>query len=204
MTNIIGFFGSMSSGKGVVSTAFLRWCLEKRYRRVISNCWLNLAAYTRLTTNDVYDKIKDDPSFFEDSYLYITELHNIVDSRRSSTLVNTIFTQRITQIGKLNCKIIFDSQLVGQIDVRIREFCPYRLICAKKKMVEGKLKEVDFWEDRIIKEQIAINMKLNWTDIKGEEQEKEVGYYLPKQEDYDFYKTEEIVTMDREKYLKRR
>lgn len=202
MTNIVGFFGVMSSGKGVVSTAFLRYCLNKKYRRVISNCWLNLDYYIRLDTNEVYEKLRDDPTFFKNSYLYITELHNIVDSRRSSTIVNTTFTQRITQIGKLNCKIIFDSQLVGQVDVRIREFCPYRVICERFKYVDGKIASIGFWEDRIIKDRIAIKLKLNYTALNGEEKEEKMGYLLPKQKDYDFYKTSEIVTMDREKYLK--
>lgn len=198
---IAGFFGIMSSGKGVLSTKFLKWRLSEYPKKVISNCYLNLPKYDVLTmdTDTLYMNIKNH-DMFRNSYLYITELHNIIDARRASSLLNTNFTQFLTQIGKLGCYVIYDSQLLeSQIDLRMRAFTPLKFFCERYKIVDGK-PVLAVFDDRIIKEQIAIQIHLQIL----ENPIKKLGYYLPEQEDYDIFNTEEIVTLDREKHLSRR
>lgn len=208
MTNCLGFFGVMSSGKGVLSTNRLRYYLNKKPRRVISNCWLRVPGLTRLTTDQLYLKAVEvlktkDSSFFKDSYLYVTELHTLLESRSSSSLVNKNFTQFVTQIGKLNCKFIYDSQLSGQVDVRVREFTPKWYICERYVLRDGILTETEFWEDRKVKEQIYVYWYEQMTDLNGVDITLDEGIFIPSQEDYDFYNTSEIITMDREKYMRR-
>lgn len=203
MTNCIGFFGVMSSGKGVMSTKFLRWANSKHQRKIISNCWLNLPNVTRLSNDELYLKHKN-PNFFKESYLYITELHTILESRSSNALVNKNFTMFLTQIGKLDCKIIYDSQLSGQIDLRMREFTPYRIICERYVKRNGRMVKPDFFDGRILNEQIYIKMTLNITDLSDQEVFKELGFYMPEETDFKVFDTREIVMLDREKYMRKK
>lgn len=204
MSNCYGFFGVMSSGKGVVSTMCLRWALSKFKRRVISNCWLDIPGLIRLENEELYLK-HTDRDFFRNSYLYITELHTILESRSASSLVNKNFTQFLTQIGKLDCKVIYDSQLTGQIDLRMREFTPKRYICEKYVKRNNKLVETEFWEPRKLKEQIYIKITLNMTDYRDDtEHYKELGYMTPNQLDFNFFDTCELIFLDREKFMRRR
>lgn len=209
MPECVGFFGEMSSGKGIASTIFLKYCLKNYPRRIISNCWLKLEKYTRLTTEEFYDKLLENISFFDNSYLYISELHNIVDSRRSGSALNTTFTQKVTQLGKRDCKLIYDSQMFGQIDIRLRDFTPYRIICRRFKIINNKLIQPNFYDGRILKDKegnyipIAIKRILNYTDKDDKEVYKNIPTLYPTQEDFDFYNTREIITLDRDKYLRK-
>lgn len=198
---ITGFFGIMSSGKGVMSTAYLRWWLNRYKKHVIANCYLNLPQYTRLTTDQLYEK-SSDPSFFANSYLYITELHNILESRRSGSTINVDFTQFLTQVGKVDCTIIYDTQLVGQADIRMREFTTLKFYCERYLVVNGKKVDAVF-SPRIPKQQICIKLDMERTYADGKTIRRELGYAYPQQEDFDFYKTREIILMDREKYKKK-
>lgn len=198
----MGFFGVMSSGKGVMSTKFLRWANDKKPRRIISNCYLNLSNVIILSNDELYLKHKE-PSFFMDSYLYITELHTILESRSSSALVNKNFTMFLTQVGKIDCKIIYDSQLSGQIDVRMREFTPYRIICERLVYRNNKFCSPNFFDGRKLQEQIYIKMTLNITNLKGEEVFKEIGLYPATNDDFSIFDTTQIIMLDREKYMRK-
>lgn len=202
MTNSMAFLGVMSAGKDVMATIFLRDCLKHRPKRIIANCWLNLPNVTTLETDELYLKHKD-PEFFRDSYLYITEMHTILESRSSNALINKNFTMFLTQIGKLGCKVIYTSQLQGQIDLRLREWTPYMIICERLVYRNGRLQSPDFYDGRKLNEQIYIKLTLAYVDISGEEIYKEIGYYPPTQEDFDVFNTEEIIMLDREKFMRK-
>lgn len=202
MTNCIGIFGVMSSGKDVTAGKILRDALKKKQRKVISNCYLDVPDLIRLENEELYLKHQN-PSFFKNSYLYITELHTILESRSSNALVNKNFTMFLTQIGKIDCKIIYTSQLTGQIDLRMREFTPYRIICERLVYREGVMQSPNFYDGRILNEPIFIRMILNYTNLAGEEVYKEIGTYQPEQEDFDFFDTREIIMLDREKFMRR-
>ncbi len=202
MTNCIGFFGVMSSGKDVLGTKFLRYCLSNKKRRVIANCWLKVPNFTRLTNDELYLKHKD-AEFFRNSYLYITELHTILESRSSNALVNKNFTMFLTQIGKINCKVIYTSQLEGQIDLRMRAWTPYRFITEKYVFRDGTFRQPDFFDDRKLNEPIFIKIILNYTTIQGEDIFKELGMYEADKIDFSVFDTEEIITLDREKFMRK-
>lgn len=202
--NIIGFFGIMGSGKGISSTRFLRDQRKKFYKRIISNCYINDTDVTILTTSELYSKYLD-PQYFDNSYLYITELHTILDSRRSSSLMNTNFTMFLTQLGKRDCYIVYDSQLSGQVDVRMREFTPYRIICEKFVKYNGRWTHDSelFGLPRKTEFPIAILEKLQFENSSGKTIEIPKKMYIPTKRDFDYYKTEEIITIDRSRFLKR-
>lgn len=204
---IAGFFGIQSSGKGIISTIFLREMIKNYPKRVIANCFLNEKNLIQLTSEELYLKSKT-PGFFVNSYLYITELHNIIDARRPGSLMNTNFTQFLTQIGKIDCSVVYDSQLFdSQIDLRMREFTTLKFKCERFKIINGHIASA-ILDDRVIKDKygnlvpIAIKISL---DESTSEQEKirHLGYYLPSSVDYAYYKTREIVTLDREKHLRK-
>lgn len=198
---LVGFFGLQSSGKGIISTKFLRWRNEILPKRVISNCYLNQKNCVIKSTEEIY-KYSKQPSLFQNSYLYITEMHNIIDGRRTNSLMNTNFTQFLTQVGKLDCDVIYDAQLFeSQIDLRLREFTPLRFLCSRYKIVNNRIVPALF-DGRIIKEKIAIKIEIELNSPDGTKI-KTLGYYQPTQEDFDYYKTREIVTLDREKFLKK-
>lgn len=201
MVKPCGFFGMMSSGKGVVSTAFLRWLKTHNDKKIISNCYLNDSNNTELSTEELYEKLISDVEYFRNSYLYITELHLLLESRSSNAQVNKNVTQMLTMIGKLDCTVIYDSQLVGQIDLRMREFTPYRFICERYKIKDNRIVPIEFFDGRIIKEQIAIRLWLQTTNMKNQDMVRELGFVFPTQEDYDYYKTRQIFTFDRSKFL---
>lgn len=193
---IFGVFGMMSSGKGVWSTKMLREMRKENPKRVIANCYLNLPSneFTRLTTEELYLKSRE-PQFFERCYLYITELHSIIDARRSSSLLNTNFTQFLSQIGKVSCTVIYDSQLFeSQIDVRMRDFTPIRFFCERYKLINN-IPVPALFDDRIIKDPIVIALEVEHNDFR-----RKLGFYRPVQEDYDFYKTREVIYLNREKF----
>lgn len=202
MSNSIGFFGIMSSGKDVLGTKFLRYCLENKPMRVIANCWLNVPNFTYLSTDELYMKHRD-TEYFRDSYLYITEMHTILESRSSSALINKNFTMFLTQIGKLNCKVIYTSQLEGQIDLRLRAWTPYRFIVEKLVYRNERLQAPNFFDERKLKEQIYIRITLNFTDITGQEIMKPIGIYPPSKIDFSVFDTEEIVMLDRERHMRK-
>lgn len=205
MTNSIAFIGVMSAGKDVIGVKFLRWCLANKRKRVIANCWLNLGDeidFIRLTTEELYLKHKE-PEFFRDSYLYITELHTILESRSSNALINKNFTMFLTQIGKLGCKVIYTSQLQGQIDLRLREWTPYMFLCERLVRRNGVFRSPDFFDGRKLEEQIYIRLTLVWENLEGKEVFKEIGLYMPTQEDFSVFDTEEIVVLDREQFMRK-
>lgn len=202
MVNSIAFLGVMSSGKDVTATAFLKDCLNKKPLKIISNCYLNFPRVTMISTEELYLKHKD-PEFFRNSYLYITEMHTILESRSSTSLINKNFTMFLTQIGKLNCKVIYTSQLQGQIDLRLRQWTPYMFICEKFVLRNNMLQSPNFWDPRKLKEQIYINLTLTWVDIEGKEQFMHYGTITPTDEDFKLFDTEEIITLDREKFMRK-
>lgn len=192
-----------SSGKGIISTKFLRWRKSIIPKRIITNCYINDKDAIIKTSEEIY-KYSKQPSLFRNSYLYITEMHNIIDARRTNSLMNTNFTQFLTQVGKIDCDIIYDSQLIvtaQQVDIRLREFTPLRFICSRYKIVNNKMIPAIF-EPRIIKEQIAILIEMDLT-TGDKTKHKKIGYYKPTKEDFEYYQTREIVTLDREKFLKK-
>lgn len=199
---LVGFFGLQSSGKGVVSTAFLREMVKKHPKQIISNCMLREKNIIVKTSADIY-KLSKNPQLFKNSYLYISEMHNIIDGRRTNSLMNTNFTQFLTQVGKLDCDVIYDAQLFeSQIDLRLREFTPLRFRCERYYIDNNKIINAIFMP-RIIKNyQIAINIQLE-ISFGDTIKLKKLGYYLPTQEDYNYYVTREIITLDREQFLKK-
>lgn len=199
---LVGFFGLQSSGKGIISTKFLRESYKKNPKKIISNCYINHPHAIIKDSEEIYRYSKN-PSMFKNSYLYISEMHNIIDGRRTNSMMNTNFTQFLTQVGKLDCDVIYDAQLFeSQIDLRLREFTPLRFRC-ERYYIDGEKIINALLMPRIIKDYavaIKIELDISFGDVM---KYKKLGYYIPTQEDFDFYKTREVITLDREKFLRK-
>lgn len=202
MNNLFCVVGGTGSGKDVLMMRYLTWCYSKRKRKVISNCYINGIDHIELNNNQLYEKILNkEHEFFRDSYLYITEAHYLFESRAAISNVNRVLSQFLTQINKLNCKILFNHQLLNQVDVRLRDFVNEIIITEKYVIRDGELVKPSFLDDRKLTDQIYIKMIINFQDYVGRDHFELLGWFIPNEDDFVVFNTEEIITFDREKYL---
>lgn len=200
---IIGFFGNMSSGKTLLAVKNAYEDSIKMNKRVISNIKLNFD-HIKLDTEELIIKSKSDPYFFNNSILLVDEIHNIIDARRSSSLLNTEFTLFLTQIGKLEVNpILYTSQIYeSQIDLRMRAFTDREVFCERFEIRNNRVIPV-MHDTRITNNPIMIKMIIRDNKMAGEKVLIRRGNYIPKQEDYDRYDTFELVMIDRQKFMRR-
>jgi len=134
-----GYIGSMRSGKTLTMTREL----YKEYingRKVYSNYWLNFP-HEELDINDLDEAIRrKDTSRFDNAVIGIDEIHVYLDSRTSGAKRNRITSYFMTQSGKMNCRILWTSQFLRQVELRIRYNSNYlnsckRFIMYKKKKI---------------------------------------------------------------------
>jgi hypothetical protein len=134
---IIGFNGNPRSGKTLAVTFFVLLCAMSgkqcygNYRINHPNCHLI----------DIYDLIvmmkagRDNPnnSPLHNAVFYGTEIYGWLESRLSSTShTGLLVTYFIFQSGKLGFDIIHDAQLIGTVDLRLRELTEVRFEATKE------------------------------------------------------------------------
>lgn len=64
-----------------------------------------------------------------DSVILLTEAHTIFDSRFSGSRGNRMQGYFYTQTRKLGCHVIYDSQILGAVDLRLRYINDYEVVC---------------------------------------------------------------------------
>ena len=117
---IIGFIGSMRSGKTLLMTAHA-YDLYKQGYKVISNYGVSFK-HKPLSVKDIEESIKDkDTDYFENTVVLLDEVGVYIDSRTSATRRNRLYSYFLTQSGKLSTTIFWTSQYFGQIDKRLRQ-----------------------------------------------------------------------------------
>lgn len=201
---IIGAFGNLSSGK---TATCVKYCYEnlQKGKKIISNIKLNFE-YKHLELDELFeiafsDNVQYKKEFFFKTILFIDEIHNIIDARRSNSQLNTKFTQFVTQIGKLDCTLLFTSQIFSsQVDLRVREMCNVIITCFR---TDDKGKLLVF-EDRISQKNVYIwcIMEVLFFGVDSKDNPKTMYSYNPK-DIFEKYDTREIVLLDRDKYLKK-
>lgn len=188
--------GQLGQGKTVFSV-FLLHNAYKKGKKILSNVHLNFP-YKFMDMEMIYDKGKNDTKYFKDKVLFIDELHLLMESRRSSASVNVDFAQNILiQLGKLDCTFICTTQLLSQVDLRIRGFAKYIITC-RKVAREGGLIASDL---RILPFDILIDLEIA-TVYSERDIEIEYATFDPKPY-FELYDTREIIQFDRAKFLKR-
>lgn len=203
---IIGLFGSLGSTKTIGG---VHYCHSERLRgkKIISNIKLNFP-YEKIDLEGLFkiafsENVHLKKEFFGNSVLFLDEIHNIVDARKSTSNLNTYFTQFVTQIGKLDCTLIFTSQIfTSQIDLRIRELCNVIGTCFKLDKETG---QILIFTDRIAKKPIlaCIYFEVVMFGLDNPNNPKAIYTYDPEPY-FNMYDTREIVLLDREKFIGKR
>ena len=78
---------------------------------------------TKDTLNNIFEKIKTGDWDMTNSTVFIQEAHNYMDARNSASHKNKILSYWILQsrhTGKGSCDIIYDTQSLSQVDIRLR------------------------------------------------------------------------------------
>lgn len=193
---IIGIFGNLSSGKTLLAVKLLKDEMDKNPNtKIISNIYLKFP-YKFLDMESLVTEIISNKEQFENALLFIDEGHNIFESRRSTSKVNVDTTRFITQIGKLNCNLIFTSQMFSQADIRIRELCDILCFCARIDKNGRPL----ILQPRIVDQKIFIEVRIMIKLYGGLSFTAKIVRFNPEPY-FNLYETKEIVVLDRDKYL---
>ena len=128
---IYGIVGGIGTGKTLTGVSLMLDDLYKN-KKIFTNTKLKnydkkLTPLITYLTKDavvtIFDKVKEGVFDMTNSTVFIQEMHNYLDSRRSMTQKNRVFTYWILQsrhTGMGSCSIIYDTQDIGQIDIRLR------------------------------------------------------------------------------------
>lgn len=214
---IHGLYGVLGSGKSTTANLILQ-SKSNKGKTIISHCDLNMP-YERLTIYEIFDKAISDTKFFTDKVLFMDEFHLIMESRRSTAGVNVDFSQSILiQLGKLDCDLIYTSQLLSQMDLRIKEMQKYFYFCNKEYRIEGMpiniYNKID-WDARIPKHPITkmpipCDIEVEYWELvgvrKGIPKYDTLNYVLPYEmlvNIFNRFNTREIIKFDRKKYLRK-
>jgi hypothetical protein len=64
-----------------------------------------------------------------DSVILLTEAHQLFDSRFSGSRANRMQGYFYTQTRKLGCHVVYDSQVLGAVDLRLRYINDLEIVC---------------------------------------------------------------------------
>lgn len=192
---IIGIFGNLSSGKTL--TAYYLIDRLGKGKEVITNS-TNKRGYIVVDLDYLIVKAKSNPELFYNKILFLDEAHTIVDARRSSSSLNTDYTMFLTQLGKLDCILIYTSQILSsQIDLRLRELTDYYLFCSKINQYGGSVVS----HSRILNYQVYIKVK-GFVKLMGGLKFKKLNFVFNPNYLFNQYDTRQILMLDRDKYKK--
>ena len=83
----------------------------------------NVTYMTKDLMMDIFEKVKTGTWDMTNSTVFIQEAHNYMDSRNSASKKNKVLSYWILQsrhTGKGSCDIIYDTQALSQVDIRLR------------------------------------------------------------------------------------
>ena len=128
---IIGIEGGIGTGKTLTGVHVTLQDLEDG-KRIYSNVrFKNITPEQRRritylnaeTINNIFEKVKKKELDLTNSTIFLQEMHNYMDSRNSGTAKNKVLSYWILQsrhTGKGSCDIIYDTQELRQVDLRLR------------------------------------------------------------------------------------
>lgn len=199
---IVGIYGDLSSGKNLLALKLVQQHY-KNGEKVITN-FKSKYATVEFDKEELIEKIKEDKdeikSFFENSILIIDEAHNYYQSHRSSSNLNILMNTFLTQCGKIDCNVIYISQLMGtkQIDTTLRFFTSIWCICERHNTDGVPL----IFEPRIVPYPILIHVDMIIMAKAGLQPLHQEFYFDPS-DLFDNYETRERIIIDRDLYLKK-
>jgi len=83
----------------------------------------NIIYLTKENIAEIFEKVKRKEWDMTNSTIFIQEAHNYMDSRNSASTKNKALSYWILQsrhTGKGSCDIIYDTQEISQVDIRLR------------------------------------------------------------------------------------
>lgn len=119
LPQVTGIIGRMGAGKTLLASA-IAWALRHDYE-----IWANYDLKFRdgdITPEDVMKFSKEINENNNINRLFvIDEVHLFADSRATQTHHNILMTYFFTQTRKQNIKVLWTSQVMRQVEIRVRE-----------------------------------------------------------------------------------
>lgn len=115
---IMGIVGSMGAGKTLYASAIAERL--KDYYIIMANYDLKCREYD-VTPENVATLMFETRALEGKKLLIIDEFHIFSDSRLSSTNHNILISYFITQVRKQDIQLIYTTQQLGQVDIRVRD-----------------------------------------------------------------------------------
>lgn len=148
---IFGVTGGIGTGKTLTGIYMLIRDLELG-KKIFTNCRLkgleradikNVTYLTKEIINDMFTHIKEEKLNMRNSTVFIQEMHNYIDSRTAMSKKNRTLTYWILQsrhTGEGSSHIIYDTQELKQVDLRLRRNTDYHLkpLIYKWDIIKGK------------------------------------------------------------------
>lgn len=135
---IYGIEGGIGCGKTLTLVSMMLKDL-KSGKKIMTNTALknlppklkkNVMYLTKDAINTIFEKVKSKKLKMENVTVGIQEMHNYLDSRRSLDKKNVMLTYWILQsrhTGRGSCDIIYDTQELTQVDLRLRKNTDFRI-----------------------------------------------------------------------------
>ena len=129
--------GGIGTGKTITGVWFILEELFKENKTIYTNTYLkhipkqyksNINYLTKEYITNIFEKVKNKEIRMENSCVFIQEAHNYCDSRNSQSKTNKTIGYWILQsrhTGQGSCDIFYDTQAIGQVDLRLRRNTDY-------------------------------------------------------------------------------
>lgn len=143
---IIGILGQRGNGKSCLTVAigYEEWRGSGKKRKVVSNYRLRGIPYESFPLLPSHEPKEPVDEYkmrileifmrFQGSIMLIDEAHGIFESRGSgSSKQNIALTFVLSQIRKLGIDLVWNAQMSGTVDLRMRGLSDYLLVCVKPK-----------------------------------------------------------------------
>lgn len=121
---IIGACGRLGSGKTLIVTMFGYDFYKNSELKILANFD---ASFTDKRIDPLELMLAN--RNIRDSVLLLTEAHQLFDSRFSGSRGNRMQGYFYTQTRKLGCHVVYDSQVLGAVDLRLRYINDFEIVC---------------------------------------------------------------------------
>lgn len=195
----IGIIGNLSAGKTLIAV----YLAMQQNKAIISNCRLNID-YEYLPDESFirwYKTVLDQKDTLRGMYIkrkygnkcwLLDEAHNLLNARLAGSDINELITQMLRFLGKINCDIIYTSQLFkSDIDKRLREITdiiiePMRISEFGKPLI---------FEERKLKRKVYIMARITYN--MGHMGYRIANVVMDLERYYQYYDTEHIYVINR-------
>jgi len=127
---LIGVFGTFGSGKTLLLTIFGFLCADNPKYQVYANYKIKHKKVVSPISAEEFIEINPEK---KKVLILLDEVYAWLDSRLSTSRVNRVLSWCVLQSRKRNMDIIYDAQLMGSVDLRLRNLSDIVIMCEKTK-----------------------------------------------------------------------